>query len=84
MRAATLSVTTSKLEIQGLVKRVPSKTDKSENYLQLILDMIIAKVDALLTALETEMTQGVSTEDLHTTSRVLLHIIYKLQMQGRK
>ena len=84
MRAATLSVTTSKLEIQGLVKRVPSKTDKSVNYLKLIPDIKIAKVDALLTALETEITQGVSTEDLHTTSRVLLHIIYKLQMQGRK
>jgi MarR family transcriptional regulator for hemolysin len=84
VRAATLSVAISKLETQGLVKRVPSKTDKRVNYLQLIRDKKIAKVDTLLTALETEMTQGISTEDLHTTSRVLLHIIDKLQIQGRK
>jgi len=84
VRAATLSVAISKLETQGLVKRVPSKTDKRVNYLHLIPDTKIAKVDALLTSLETEMTHGVSTEDLHTTSRVLLHIIDKLQIQGRK
>lgn len=84
VRAATLSVAISKLETQGLVKRVPSKTDKRVNYLQLIPDMKITKVETLLTDLESEMTQGITTEDLHTTSRVLLHIIDKLQIQGRK
>jgi DNA-binding MarR family transcriptional regulator len=84
VRAATLSIAISKLETQGLVKRVPSKTDKRVNYLHLIPDIKITKVETLLTSLETEMTQGISSEDLHTTSRVLLHIIDKLQLQGRQ
>jgi len=84
VRAATLSVAISKLETQGLVKRVSSKTDKRVNYLHLISDRKIAKVETLLADLESEVTQGLSSEDLLTTSRVLLHIIDKLQIQGRK
>ena len=83
VRAATLSVAISKLETQGLVKRVPSSTDKRVNYLHLIPDKKIAKVETLLTDLEKDVTQGLSMEDLHTTSRVLLHIIDKLQLQER-
>lgn len=84
VRAATLSVAISKLETQGLVKRVASETDKRVNYLHLIADKKISKVDTLLTTFEAEITQDISDEDLQAASRVLLHIIDKLQIQGRK
>lgn len=83
VRAATLSVAISKLETQGLVNRVPSNTDKRVNYLHLIPDNKIAKVEKLLTHLESEVTHELSSEDLVTTSRVLLHIIDKLQLQEK-
>lgn len=84
VRAATLSVAISKLETLGLVKRISSNTDKRVNYLHLIPDPKITQVETLLTRLETEIMQGISSDDIHTTSRVLLHIIDKLQPQRKK
>ena len=79
VKAATLSVAISKLEIQGLVKRVPSKTDKRVNFLHLIPGEKVAQVDELLTVFEADLIQGISKQDLRVTSQVLTQIIDNLQ-----
>lgn len=84
VRAATLSVAISKLEIQGLVKRVPSKKDKRVNFLHLIPGNKIAKVDELLTTLESDITEGIPKEELQVSSKVFEQIIKNLQTLERK
>ena len=83
VRPATLSVAISKLEAQGLVKRVPSKTDKRVNFLYIIPNTNIAKVDKILAMLETDITQGIAKKDLQVTAQVLAQIIDNLQAQER-
>ena len=83
VRPATLSVAISKLEAQGLVKRVPSKTDKRVNFLYIIPNEYIAKVDKLLEEFEADITQGIAKKDLQVTSRVLAQIIDNLHTQKR-
>ncbi|MFT5676736.1 MAG: DNA-binding MarR family transcriptional regulator [Paraglaciecola sp.] len=83
VRPATLSVAISKLEAQGLVKRVPSKTDKRVNFLYIIPNENITKVDKLLAMLEADITQGIAKKDLQVTSQVLAKIIDNLHAQER-
>ena len=83
VRAATLSVAISKLEVQGLVKRVPSKTDKRVNFLHLVPNKKIAKVDTILELLETDLVQGIAKKDLQITAQVLSQIIENLDSQNR-
>ena len=83
VRPATLSVAISKLEAQGLVKRVPSKTDKRVNFLYLIPNEYMTKVDILLAELEADMTRGIAKKDLQVTSQVLEQIIDNLHAQKR-
>lgn len=81
VRAATLSVAISKLEVQGLVNRVQSKTDKRVNYLQVVPNKKISKVDDILNALEADITRGIPKQDLQVTAQVLTKIIDNLQAQ---
>jgi DNA-binding MarR family transcriptional regulator len=83
VRPATLSVAISKLEAQGLVKRVPSKTDKRVNFLYIIPNEYIAKVDNILEEFEADITQGIAKKDLQITSQVLAQIIDNLHTQKR-
>jgi DNA-binding MarR family transcriptional regulator len=83
VRPPTLSVAISKLEAQGLVKRVPSKTDRRVNFLYLIPNEKITKVDEVLAMLEADMTQGISPKDLKVTAKVLTQIIDNLNSQER-
>jgi DNA-binding MarR family transcriptional regulator len=83
VRPATLSVAISKLEVQGLVKRVPSKTDKRVNFLYIIPSKKITKVDKILAKLEADITQCIAKKDLQVTSRVLTQIIDNLHAQQR-
>jgi len=79
VRAATLSVAVSKLEKQGLVKRVASKTDKRVNFLQLLPSKKIPQVDTLLTAIDEDMTHGISSKELEITSKVLTLMLHNLK-----
>ncbi len=79
VRAATLSVAISRLEKQGLVTRVASKTDKRVNYLRLNPGEKITQVESLLGAMEINITHGISKKDLKTTSAVLTHIMTNLR-----
>mgnify|MGYP002632994774 CR=1 FL=1 len=79
VRPATLSVAISKLEQQGIVKRIPSKTDRRANYLQLIASKKIATVDSLLLKVEADITLGIGKKDLAVVSKVLTTIIRNMQ-----
>ncbi|NIB41571.1 MarR family transcriptional regulator [Pseudomaricurvus alkylphenolicus] len=79
VRAATLSVAISKLETQGLVKRVPSPTDGRVNYLRLTPNKKFSQVDTLLEGVEGDMIQGISKADLKTASKVLNQVVENLQ-----
>jgi DNA-binding MarR family transcriptional regulator len=79
VRPATLSVAISKLEQQGIVKRIPSKTDRRANYLQLIASKKIATVDSLLLKIEADITLGIGKKDLAVVSKVLTTIIRNMQ-----
>ncbi len=81
VRAATLSVAISKLEKQGLVSRVASKTDKRINYLHLNPGRKITKVEGVLEGVETSITSGISKKDLKTASEVLVQIIANLKVE---
>ena len=81
VRAATLSVAISKLEAQGLVKRVPSQSDKRVNYLHLVPSKKISKVDEVLMSVEGGLVQGISNSDLNITAQVLTQIIENLNSQ---
>jgi len=81
VRAATLSVAISKLEAQGLVKRVPSQSDKRVNYLHLVPSKKITKVDEVLVSVEGGLVQGISKSDLNITAQVLTQIIENLNSQ---
>lgn len=81
VRAATLSVAISKLEAQGLVNRVQSKTDKRVNYLQVVPNKKISKVDDILNAVEADITRGIPKRDLQVTAQVITQIIDNLQAQ---
>jgi len=81
VRAATLSVAISKLEAQGLVKRVPSQSDKRVNFLHLVPSKKITKVDKVLMSVEGGLVQGISNSDLNITAQVLTQIIENLNSQ---
>jgi len=81
VRAATLSVAISKLEAQGLVKRVPSQSDKRVNFLHLVPSKKITKVDDVLMSVEGGLVQGISKADLNITAQVLTKIIENLDSQ---
>jgi DNA-binding MarR family transcriptional regulator len=83
VRPATLSVAISKLEAQGLVNRIQSKTDKRVNFLHIVPNKKISKVDEILAMLEADMTQGIAKNDLQVTAQVLAQIIDNLQAQQR-
>lgn len=83
VRPATLSVAISKLEAQGLVKRVPSKADKRVNFLHLVASKKITKVDTLLEVLEADLVQGIAEKDLRVAAKVLTQIITNLDSQNR-
>jgi DNA-binding MarR family transcriptional regulator len=79
VRAPTLSVAVSKLEVQGLVTRVPSPKDKRANFLRLNKSPLITQVDELVQQMESKATEGISERDLKTTAKVLAHIIEQLK-----
>lgn len=83
VRPATLSVAISKLEAQGLVKREQSQTDKRVNFLHIIPNAKITKVDKILALLESDITQGIAKQDLQVTAQVLEKIIDNLHAQQR-
>lgn len=83
VRPATLSVAISKLETQGLVNRIQSKTDKRVNFLHIVPNKKISKVDKILAMLEADMTQGIAKNDLQVTAQVLSQIIDNLQAKQR-
>jgi DNA-binding MarR family transcriptional regulator len=78
VRPATLSVAISKMELRGIVKRVPSTSDKRINYLRLTPNSDMAQMHELLNDLEQEITRGISKRDLATTRKVLAQVIDNL------
>jgi len=81
VRPATLSVALSKLEQQGLVKRVTNPEDRRVNYLQLVPQDNLGGVDDILYDLEGILTEGITNQELQTTQKVVTQIIQNLDMQ---
>jgi DNA-binding MarR family transcriptional regulator len=78
VRAATLSIAISKLAERGLVRRVPSTTDKRVNYLQLVPSEKIESISQILLTLEQNISRGISDGELETAGKVLSKLIENL------
>ncbi|MFT4714278.1 MAG: DNA-binding MarR family transcriptional regulator [Candidatus Azotimanducaceae bacterium] len=78
VRAATLSIAISKLAERGLVRRVPSTTDKRVNYLQLVPGEKIESISQILLTLEQSISRGISDSELETAGEVLSKLIENL------
>jgi DNA-binding MarR family transcriptional regulator len=82
VRAATLSVTVTKLEKQGLVKKRPREADKRIQFLTLQPSEKFSQVDQLLEGLEAEVTEGISKKDLAVTYKVVSRLIENVNKIG--
>jgi MarR family transcriptional regulator for hemolysin len=84
VRAATLSVTITKLEKDGLVKKRPSDTDKRVQFLTLQASEKFAQVDQLLVDLDAQVSEGISEKDLAVTYKVVARLIQNVNEMGAK
>lgn len=75
VKPATLSVAISKLESQGIVKRIVDSKDKRVNFLRLLKSKKYARVDDILIGLENRICQGISEKDLEVTQKVINQLI---------
>lgn len=78
VRAATLSIAISKLADRGLVRRVPSTTDKRVNYLQLLPSEKVERISQILLTLEQRISAGLGDRELATAGKVLSKLIENL------
>ena len=71
VRPATLSVALSKLEVRGVVERVPCASDGRVNFLRLTAQGNHAEAHEILFSLEQQTTAGIDAQELKTTHKVL-------------
>ena len=84
VKAATLSIAISKLAERGLVRRVPSTTDKRVNYLQLVPSEKIESISQILLTLEQSISTDISDSELETAGKVLSKLSENLDKQTQK
>lgn len=78
VRQATLSIAISKLEVRGIVERLPSDSDGRVNYLRLTKRCDITEMSEILNTVEQQMTKGISATELQTTRKVMALLINNL------